>query len=92
MNDLAEDRVSGEVIELTKGCMDTLRVLEAHFCVLVSLVDTLWLAIEDDLFEFGGVDSVLIRRNGSFVGEFELKDTLLACDLTSVVSVLLQLL
>ena len=40
--------------------MDTLRVLEAHFCVLVCLIDTFGLTIEDDLLEFGGVDSVLI--------------------------------
>ena len=71
--------------------MHPLGILETHLCVLVRLVDTLWLAIENDLLELGGVYSLNGLCHCAFVLKTELEDTLLARDYSSVVSVFLQL-
>ena len=72
--------------------MDTLRILEAHISILISLERALWLTIEYNLLEFGGIDTVLCLLRCSFIGKSVLKYTLFAIDLTSLISVLLQLL
>ena len=71
--------------------MHPLWVLETHLRVLVCLVDTLWLAVEDDLLKLGGVDCLDGLCRYVLVLEAELQDTLLTCDPSSVISVLLQL-
>ena len=73
--------------------MDTLGILEAHFRVLARLVDTLRFAVEDDLLELGGVNALTsLDADSTFICQLVLKHTLLARDLSSIVSVLLQLL
>ena len=72
--------------------MDTLRILEAHISILISLERALWLTIEYNLLEFGGIDTVLGLLRCSFIGKSVLKYTLFAIDLTSLISVLLQFL
>ena len=70
--------------------MDALGILEAHFRVLARLVDTLRFAVEDDLLELGGVNALTsLDANSSFISQLVLKHTLLARDLSSIVSVLL---
>ena len=48
--------------------MDTLRILEAHISILISLERALWLTIEYNLLEFGGIDTVLGLLRCSFIG------------------------
>ena len=61
--------------------MDTLRILQAHLRVLIRLVDSLRLAIEDDLLELGWVHACLVSllaSHNSLVGELVLENTLTA--------------
>lgn len=48
--------------------MDALWILKSHLGVLVRLVHSLWLAVEDDLLEFGRVDGRLAGLLGSNLG------------------------
>ena len=56
LDDRVKDFVGTEIIKLFECCVDSLRVLQSHGCILVSLVHSLGLAIEDYLFDLGGVD------------------------------------
>ena len=93
-DDLAEDVVCRQVIKFSKRRVYALRVLQAHLRVLVSLENALWLSIEDNLLELGWVDLVLASGgtgDNGLVGKAELKKTLTARDLTTLITVLLEL-
>ena len=68
-------------------------VLQSHILILIRLVDPLGLSIVDNLLYFCGVDllALLVTNNRIFVGQAELKHTLLACNLATIVPVLLEL-
>ena len=70
--------------------MYALRILQAHLSVLVRLVDTLGLTIEDDLLQFGGIHSVLVASHTAFVQQAVLEETLSAINHATRVSALLQ--
>ena len=75
--------------------MDTLWILQAHLSVLIRLVDSLWLAVEDDLLEFGWVHACLVSLfagHDRLVGELVLEDTLTASNHPPIISVFLQFL
>ena len=69
--------------------MNALWVLEAHLGILIGLEYTLWLTIENNLLQFGGINAIL-AHTGSLIGQLVLEHTLLARNLAPVVSVLLQ--
>ena len=90
LDDRVKDFVGTEIIELFESSVDSLWVLQSHVCILVSLVHSLGLAIEDDLFDLGGVNLLRVLAHLVLVGKSILKHALFASDLTSVVSVLLE--
>ena len=73
--------------------MDSFWVLEAHLGVAAGFEDPLWLALEDDLFEFsrvncGGLSLLDIGR--VFGPDFVVEQTLAAIDEPTLISALSQ--
>lgn len=82
-----EDLAGGEIVELTKTRMHTLWVLVADLLVFVGLVHSLWLAVEDDLLEFGGVDLSAFFFRGFGGIQLVVEQTLASVQDAAIVSV-----
>ena len=71
--------------------MDTFRILETHLSITVCFEDSLWLALENDLFEFCRIDCSLfslLHIGRVFSPNLVIEQTLAAIDDTSLVSAL----
>jgi hypothetical protein len=94
LEDAFEDGIGRDVVELSQGCMDALWILKVHVCIPVGLIEPFWLAIVDDLLDFGRIylDLRCLWSKLLLSNDLVVEETLLAIDLASQVSRLFELL